>query len=133
MSQGNVEIVRAAFDASNRDDMQAVLRLCDEDIVVTQPMELPGASPHQRGHGGVLEAFSIWPDQWDEYHIEILRMADRGDYVAVTARTGGRGKQSGVEVEMDFSFVFSVREGKIVELKIFMREDQALEAAGLRE
>ena len=30
MSQENVEIVRAAFDASNRDDMQAVLRLCDE-------------------------------------------------------------------------------------------------------
>jgi hypothetical protein len=36
-------------------------------------------------------------------------------------------------VEMDFSFVFSVRDGNIVELKIFMREDQALEAAGLRE
>ncbi|HXF00975.1 MAG TPA: nuclear transport factor 2 family protein [Solirubrobacterales bacterium] len=133
MSRENVEIVRAAFDASNRDDMQAVLRLCDEDIVVTQPPELPGASPQQRGHSGVVEAFSIWPDQWDDYQIEILRMADRGDHVAVTARTGGRGKQSGVEVEMDFSFVFSVRDGKIVELKIFMREDQALEAAGLRE
>jgi hypothetical protein len=34
---------------------------------------------------------------------------------------------------MDFSFVFSVRDGRIVELKIFMREDQALEAAGLRD
>ena len=133
MSQENVEVVRAAFDAFSRDDIQAVFRLCDEDIVVTQPPELPGASPQQRGHSGVLEAFSIWPEQWDEYHIEILRIADRGDYVVVTARTGGRGKQSGVEVEMDFSFVFSVRDGKIVELKIFMREDQALAAAGLRE
>ncbi len=34
---------------------------------------------------------------------------------------------------MDFSYVFSVRDGKIVELKIFMREEQALEAAGLSE
>jgi ketosteroid isomerase-like protein len=93
---------------------------------------LPGVSPQQRGHSGVLEAFSIWPEQWDDYYIEILRTADSGDYVVVTARTGGRGKQSGVEVKMEFAFVFTVRDQKIVELQIFMREDQALEAAGLR-
>ena len=69
----------------------------------------------------------------DDYDIEILLIADRGDYVVVTARTGGRGKQSGVEVEVNLLFVFSVRDGKIVELKIFTREGQALEAAGLRE
>ena len=133
MSQENLEIVRNAFDAFTRDDIQGVLRLCDEDIVITQPPELPGVSPQQRGHSGVLEAFSIWPEQWDDYRIEILRIADSGDYVVVTARTGGRGKQSGVEVEMDFTFVFTVVDEKIVEMQIFMREDQALEAAGLRE
>jgi ketosteroid isomerase-like protein len=133
MSQENVEIVRNAFDASTRDDMDGVLRLCDENIVVTQPKELPGVSPQQRGHSGVLEAFSIWPEQWDDYYIEILRTADSGDDVVLTARTGGRGKQSGVEVKMEFAFVFTVRNQKIVELQIFMREDEALEAAGLRE
>jgi ketosteroid isomerase-like protein len=132
MSEENVEIVRSAFDAHTRDDIEGVLRLCDENIVVTQPKELPGVSPQQRGHSGVLEAFSIWPEQWDDYYIEILRTADSGDYVVVTARTGGRGKQSGVEVKMEFAFVFTVRDQKIVELQIFMREDQALEAAGLR-
>jgi ketosteroid isomerase-like protein len=65
--------------------------------------------------------------------IEILRTAHLGDYVVVTARTGGRGKQSGVAVEMDFSFVLTLRNEKIVEMQIFMREGQALEAAGLRE
>ena len=34
---------------------------------------------------------------------------------------------------MDFSYVFTVRDENIVEMKIFMREDQALEAAGLSE
>ena len=133
MSQENEEIVRNAFDAFSRDDIEGVLRLCHENIVVTQPPELPGASPEQRGHSGVLEAFEIWPEQWDDYRIEILRMADHGDHVLVTARTSGRGKQSGVEVEMDFTFVFTVQNEKIVEMKIFMREDQALEAAGLSE
>jgi ketosteroid isomerase-like protein len=133
MSQENVEIVRHAFEAFTRGDIDGVLRLCDEDIRITQPQELPGVSRQQRGHTGVLEAFRIWPEQWDDYRIEILRMADSDDYVVVTSRTGGRGKQSGVEVEMDFSFVFAVRDEKIVEMKIFMREDQALEAAGLGE
>lgn len=128
-----MEIVRNAFDAFTRDDIQGVLGLCDKDIVVTQPPELPGVAAQQRGHSGVLEAFSIWPEQWDDYRIEILRILDPGDHVVVTARTGGRGKQSGVEVEMDFTFVFTVRDEKIVEMQIFMREDQALEAAGLTD
>jgi ketosteroid isomerase-like protein len=133
MSQENVEIVRNAFDAFTRGDTEGVLRLCDEGISITQPKELPGVSRQQRGHSGVLEAFSIWPEQWDDYYIEILRTADLGDYVVVTARTGGRGKQSGVEVKMELAFVFTVRDEKIVEMQIFIHEDQALEAAGLRE
>jgi ketosteroid isomerase-like protein len=63
----------------------------------------------------------------------ILRTVDSGDYVVVTAGTGGRGKQSGVEVKMEFAFVFTVRDEKIVEWQIFVHEDQALEAAGLRK
>jgi ketosteroid isomerase-like protein len=133
MSAEYLEVVREAFEAFSRDDIEGVLRLCDENIVITQPPELPGASPQQRGHSGVLEAFEIWPEQWDDYRIEILRMADCGDQVLVTTRQGGRGKQSGIQVEMEIMFVFTVRNEKIVEMQIFMREDQALEAAGLKE
>ena len=133
MSQENVEVVRRAFDAFSEGDIEAVLRLCHENIHITQPQELPGVSRHQHGHGGVLEAFSIWPEQWDDYRIEIRRTAELGDYVVIVTRTSGRGKQSGVEVEMDISFVFILRNEKIVEMQIFMREDQALAAAGLSE
>jgi ketosteroid isomerase-like protein len=108
-----------------------VLRLCDEEILITQPQELPGVPRQQRGHAGVVEAFSIWPEQWDDYRIEILRQVDSGDCVVVTTRTSGRGKQSGAEVEMEFTFVFRVWNEKIAEMRIFLREDQALEAAGL--
>jgi ketosteroid isomerase-like protein len=134
MSQENVEVVRNAFDAFTRGDTEGVLRLCDESIVITQPPELPGVPRQQHGHPGVLEAFGIWPEQWDDYHIEISRIvADPGDYVVVATQQGGRGKRSGVDVQMDFTFVFTVRGGKIVEWQIFMNEEQAVEAAGLRE
>ena len=134
MSRGNVELVQAAWAAYQRGDMEALLQYCAEDIVITQPQELPGASRHQYGHPGVLEAFSIWPEQWDEYRIDPPHLlADPGDFVVAKARTRGRGKQSVIEVEMQFAFLFTIRDGKITEWQIFVSEDQALEAAGLGE
>ena len=46
----------------------------------------------------------------------------------VTTRQRGRGKDSGAEVETHFTFLFSVRNGKIAEWRIFMREEEAREA-----
>jgi ketosteroid isomerase-like protein len=136
MSQENVEIVRKVFAAFDRDDIEAVLRLCDEGIVITQPAEGArlGINLQQRGHEGVLEAFAIWPEQWDDFRIEVLGLtAAPADKVIANIRTLGRGKQSGVEVDMGFSFVFTVRDERIIEWQMFLREDQALEAAGLAE
>jgi ketosteroid isomerase-like protein len=133
MSQENVEIVRTAFDAFGEGDMDAVLALCDENIEITQAAELPGVSRRQRGHAGVLEAFAIWPDLWEDYRVEIVRLADVGDHVIATTINRGRGKGSGVPVEMPFTFLFRVRGGRIAEWRLFMREEQALKAVGLAE
>jgi len=134
MSEKNVAIVRRGFDAYSGGDIDAVLRLCAEDIVVTQAPEVPGVSPQQHGHEGVLEAFGFWPEQWDDFEIEIQRIvADPGDFVVVATRQRGRGQQSGVEVEANFTFVFTVRHGKITEWRIFVHESDALVAAGLGE
>jgi ketosteroid isomerase-like protein len=128
MSEENVALIRRAFGAYFAGDIETVLALCDEDIVVTQAQEVPGVPPQQRGRAGVLEAFALWPEQWDDFHAEIERvLADPGDYVAVLTRQTGRGKQSGVEVESEFTFVFAIREGKITEWRIFVDEEQALD------
>jgi ketosteroid isomerase-like protein len=133
MSQENVEVVRAAFEAFGEGDMEAVLRLCDENIEITQAAELLGATRTQHGHAGVLEAFAIWPDLWDDYRVEIVRLSEIGDHVLATTINRGRGKDSGVPVEMPFTFLFSVRSGKVVQWRLFMREEQAIEAVGLAE
>ena len=125
-------LVRRAFEAYTRGDIDAVLGLCDEDILVTQAQEVPGLAPQQRGHAGVLEAFGLWPEQWDDFRVEIKEvLSDPGDQVVVATRQSGRGKQSGVEVEADFTFLFTIRDGKIAEWRIFVREDEALAAAGV--
>jgi ketosteroid isomerase-like protein len=109
-----------------------VLRLCDEDIEIVQPPELPDVARQQRGHAGVLEAFAIWPQQWDDYEVEILGIAEIGAQVLVTTLQRGFGKGSGARVEARFSFLFSFRGGKIARWRMFMQEEQALEAARTR-
>jgi ketosteroid isomerase-like protein len=133
MSQENVHVVERAFEAFDGGDFDAVLALCDEDIVIRQPRELPGAPPILHGHAGVLESFELWPEQWDDFRLETLDMRDLGSHVLVNAQTFGRGKQSGIEVEARFTFVFTLRNGKLWEWQLFLREEEALEAVGLRE
>jgi ketosteroid isomerase-like protein len=130
MSQENVEVVQSTFDAWERGDTDSILQVADEGIVVIQPAEFPGVPPRQYGHAGVLEAFALWPDYWDDFRVELLRTFDRGDQVVVTTEQSGRSKDSGIEVATQFTFLFTLRDGKITEWRIFMREQDALEAAG---
>jgi uncharacterized protein len=133
MSQENIDVVRAGFEAFARGDIESVLRLCDEDIVVNEPAEMPDMPPLHRGHAGVLETLAAWPEQWDDYRIEVLRAVDIDDRVVATLHQTGRGKSTGIPVELQTAMVFTVRDGKIAEWSIFLREDEALEAVGLRE
>ena len=133
MSQENVEIVQAAFDAFQRGDTAGVLALCDPDIEITQPADLIGVPRKQHGHAGMLDAFAVWPEQWDDYRVEVVRMTDLGDQIMVSQIARGRGKNTGIPVEMLFTFLFGVRAGKIMEWRIFTREEDALNAVGLEE
>ena len=95
--------------------------------MITQAPEVPIGAPQQNGHAGVLEAFALWPEQWDDFRIELERVvADPGDHVVVTTRQSGRGKQSGVEVEGNFTYVFAIREGKVAEWRIYVTDADAL-------
>jgi ketosteroid isomerase-like protein len=126
-----VNLIQAAFRAFESGDMDGVLRLCDENIEIIQDANLLGVPGRQHGHAGVLEAFALWPDLWDDFRVEILRVHDSGDRVIVATVNRGRGKDSGVPVEMPFTFLFLIRAGKIAEWRLFMSEDQALKAVGL--
>jgi ketosteroid isomerase-like protein len=129
MSQENVEVVKSAFDAFERSDMDAILAVCDEEIVIVQAAEVPGVPQRQEGHEGVLEAFAQWPGYWDDFRIEIVRTRDLGDQVVVTTDQGGRSKETGIEVNAQFTFLFTLRDRRITEWRIFLRESEALEAA----
>jgi ketosteroid isomerase-like protein len=48
-------------------------------------------------------------------------------------RLSGRAKLSGVETDLTFAVVCTIRDGKIARSREYWTRDEALEAAGLRE
>lgn len=131
MSQENIKVVQAAVEAYFRGDERAMLELVDPDIVVTQLADQPDVRPY-RGHDGMLQAMAGWVETWDDYAIEVLDIKDVGDNVLVSLHQRGRGQASGVEMEGDVYFVYTVQRGKIVRWQMFRSEGEALEAAGLQ-
>ena len=70
---------------------------------------------------------------FDGVRIEPQEMRDAGDEVAVRLRGWFRGASSGVETEMSWAAVFTIRDGTIRRYRDYVGWPKALEAAGLLE
>jgi ketosteroid isomerase-like protein len=132
MSQENVERARRAFDAFNRRDLDAFLKLQDPEVeTVTQLKSLEVHSYH--GHDGVRDwwrdLFAIFPD----FSAEILDTRYAGDFVIARFRRHGHGLDSGTPFEDTLWQASKWRHGKVVWWQTFESEAEALEATGLRE
>jgi ketosteroid isomerase-like protein len=132
MSRRNLAVVEEAFEAYYRGDVGRAAELADPDIVVNQPAEMPETETFH-GPQGFIEAIEKWEGEWDDFRVERLSTRAVGDHVLTTVRQRGRGKGSGAEVEGVFTFVFTLRAGKLVRWQMFADERQALEAVRLRQ
>jgi ketosteroid isomerase-like protein len=111
MSQENVEIVRAAYDAFNRGDVEASLAFLDEDVEWFDSPEVPGGGVH-RGPEGVRRGFADWLGAWESYTAETEELIDARDQVLAAVTLRGRGKQSGVETSWDLWHLWTLRDSK---------------------
>ena len=137
MSQENVEIVQRVYDAVARRDAASVLALYDPEVEVDGSRLPEMAMTGQRlvrGHEGVRKITSDWNEAWEyaEDHCEKLIDAGEEHVIAVVSRRG-RGKASGIEVEMRRGGVWTIRDGRVVRTVWFPSVEEALEAVGLSE
>ena len=127
MAPSNIEIVRAAFDAFARGDLAAVLDVCDPGIVVRDP-ERTGAT--FEGTDGLRRFWEEWLENWQGYRVEPIEFEQQGDEVLVHAEQIGRGKLSGVEIRQDLFNVLRLRDGKVVEYRLYAGRDAAIASLG---
>ena len=132
MSQENVEIVRRALAAYMNDDEATLRGLAANDMVTSARPDQPDPQDHH-GYEGFMRSSAEWLEAWDEHKVEATRIWGEADFVFVGTQESGRGRISGVPMEAQSIFVFTLRQRKIVSLQIFGSEDEALKAVGLAE
>ena len=131
MSQENVEIVRHAWAAWERGDWEPLYAFYHPDIVWDASALEGPISGVYHGHDGVRQYFHEWLESFEAHEARAERFIDAGDDVIVSLRLTGRGKASGVEVEMTRSNVYRIRDGLAIRVELFETETEALEAVGL--
>ena len=131
MSQENVEVVEAFYAAVRARDEAAWARIVNPDVEWDTTARIDGRVTYgvEDTRASVEEGFS----SFDQVRIEPLEMRDAEDEVAVRLRGWFRGASSGVETEVSWAAVFSIRDGRIDRYRDYVTWPKALEAAGLRE
>jgi ketosteroid isomerase-like protein len=133
-SDDGVEVVRRLWEAWERGDMPAVFDFYDPAVEWDMSESRVPDMGVFRGHEGVRNFFREWTAPFDEYYAHADDFKRGSEGVLVRLRQGGRGKHSGVEVEMPPLWqLYRLRAGRAVRVEIYRDEERALEAAGLRD
>jgi ketosteroid isomerase-like protein len=131
MSEANVEIVRAVFEAWNAGDMDAVRDACDPEIILRAPEGWPESGPFF-GQDALTTAFEqlreTFDSDWQELISDPVHVGDR-----VAVRTVWHGIGQGPELKQESTPVFTVRRGRVFHIEFFSDHAEALETMGLSE
>ncbi len=133
MSRENVDAVREIYRGWAQGDFSVGINVFDPDIEFTSDFGVDRVTA--KGLDGMRRAWREQLRNWDTWRTgEIQELRDLGDCVLVINPIHGRGRQSGVEVEIpNAAAAFRFHEGKIVWMLATDRLETALEAVGLRE
>ena len=131
MSQENVEVVRAGFDAWNAGDMDALRELYDPDAMLRMVEGWPEPGPYV-GREAIIRQYEQQRETFDADALEpigdFIHAADR-----VVVRFVWHGAGHGPEADLEMTQIITVRKGKIVYQEFFWDHAEALEAVGLSE
>jgi uncharacterized protein len=137
MSEENVEVAVKQFEGATARDFAGVMDTWADDVTLSLHWEANPLSGTVTSKAAVGGWHRDWMRQFGlDYRFDIEEMHDTGDSVFVLATHHGRGRQSGVTVEQRVAHVYTLREGKVSRIEIWVDHDAreaALEAVGLRE
>lgn len=133
MSQENANVVLAVVEAQRRRDWQAFRRLYDPNIEWEDVSGLWGDWGTRRGFDEVRDAWATWFEAFEQVAFEIEDLVEAGDQVVAFIRASGRGRESGLVIEQRIPSVWTVRGGRVVRVRGYRDDADALEAVGLRD
>jgi len=126
------ESLKQFFAAINRNDMQAITRDFDPQIVRIEPEGFPTAGTY-RGITEVQEHVANGRGTWAEGSCDPEKFLAKGDKVVVYLHVRARLKDSTDWVDGRFADGFVFRNGRITEYRSFGERAAALEWAGIED
>jgi uncharacterized protein len=134
MSQENVEIVRRSWQAFADDGLDALMEFFDREIDWRAIEGAPDDVGEMNGTHAVRQYLQDWLDTFEgitAVPTELLAVGD--DRVVAVIHARGRARLSGIETELRYAVLYTLRNGKIVRGREYADRQQAAEAAGPAE
>ncbi len=109
---------RTAYEAFSRGDFEAALAQLHPEVEWHTPQSFPDAEV-LKGRDAVLEWYGRhWVSSWKWWESEAEEIIDRGDGTFVIhAVTRGRGRASGIDVELRDTDIYEMRRGLAVRVR----------------
>ena len=126
-----MQIARRFAEGWERSEWDTLAELADPDIEMHATVGGVEEGRVRRGVDAIRRDYEAAEETWDEHRIELEKVIDAGDRVVILHREYMRGKNSGVELELEAAVLIDLNGGRIVRIQGFMDRAAALEAAGL--
>jgi uncharacterized protein len=130
LTERNVALMRDAYERiGSQDFTEFAWELIDDDLIVHDRPEIPDPRTY-RGRAGVLEAVASSNESFDQFGMDLEDLVGVGDtHVVAILRMHGRGRGSGVPVEERIAHLWTVRDGRAVEMQVYSDPEDALRDA----
>jgi uncharacterized protein len=132
MSQENVDLIRAIYDAFAAGDIAGVLGRMSPDIVWNEAENFPYAdgNPYRGPEAVLAGVFARIGAEWDGFEALAEEMIDGGDTVVALGRYRGTCKATGRSISAQLAHVWRVEGGKAAAFQQYADTLQVARATG---
>lgn len=131
MSQENVQLIRALYEALGAGDVAAVLGKMDQAIEWREAENFIYAdrNPYVGPEAVLQGVFMRIGSEWDSFRIAPEEWLDAGNHVVVLGTYTGTHKASGKAVRAQFAHVWGVKGSRVLRFQQYTDTKQFAEAA----
>jgi ketosteroid isomerase-like protein len=129
VSEENIAAVRRFNNAFNDRDLDRMAAEIEDDCAF-YPLRAQLEDKEYVGRKGLEEMVSDFDEDWEYVRVRVDETLDREDFVVLLCRLEARGLTSRVDLEVPIGFVCRFAGGRLVYMRTYSDQSDAMGAAG---
>ena len=126
---GSEEVLRRTYEALTRRDLAVLNELADPDFEMDLTERVLNPATYH-GAEGLLRFLGEIDELWASMDIDVERVIERGDEVLAVLMVTLTGRGSGVEMESRIAQRWTLRDGRLLRMKLYGDADAAVAEFG---